>query len=123
MKMRPLLFGVLICLAAGGVAGCQRNIVRAAPPSVAPPPTEPQPQPEIVLPPIEAKDTPALESLPPPAPDVPEPAPAHPRAPSPAEAAKPKEPEAPEISPQLSPAELDSAQRRTTDDIRVAERN
>lgn len=118
----------LVCLAAVGLAGCQRNIVRAAPPSVEAPPApepQPQPEPEIALPPLEAKDTPPLESLPLPAEEAPAPTPppARPKPPFAPEAPKPKEPEAPQISPQLSPAQLADAQRRTGDDIRIAERN
>jgi hypothetical protein len=125
MKARTILLGCLACLAAAGFSGCQRNIVRAAPPSVAASPTpEPQPQPEpeptVVAPP----DAPApSEPLPVPALGAAAPAAPRPRPASPAEAAKPKEPEAPQISPQLSPAELSDAQRRTTSDISVAERN
>ena len=38
-----------LCLAAAGLCGCRRNIVRAAPPSVTTPPdTEPFPQPTVV---------------------------------------------------------------------------
>ena len=128
MKARDLLVGSLVCLAASGLAGCQRNIVRAAPPpSVATPPPAPAPppQPEIVTPPAEAKDTPPLETLPAPEAPAPEPlpAPVRPKPAAPVEAAKPKEPEAPQISPQLSPTQLADAQRHTSDDIRTAEGN
>ena len=128
MKTRTHLCALLLCLAAFGISGCGRNIVRAAPPSVAsPPPTEPPPQPGIVTPPPEAKSEPSLEPRPEPAAvnPAPKPAPARPR-PAPAEPAplQPKaEPEPPQISPQLTPAQQADAQRRTTDDIRVAERN
>src|ERR1700674_4402107 len=126
MKARTLFSATLICLMAGGLVGCKRNIVSAAPPSVAAPPPpapEPPPQPEIVIPPAEAKETPPVEPLPRPAPAPAEPAPApvRPKPPAPAEA--PARHEAPQISPKLSPTQLANAHRRTTDDIRVAERN
>jgi hypothetical protein len=128
MKASTFFSAVLICLMAGGLVGCKRNIVSAAPPSVAAPPPpapEPQPQPEIVTPPAEAKETIPVEPLPPPAPEPEEPAPppVRPKPPAPAEAEAPAKPEAPQISPQLSPAQLANAQRRTSDAVRVAERN
>ena len=127
MKLPRNILVALLCLAAGGLAGCRRNIVRAAPPSVASPPqAEPFPQPTVV------NQQPAPESAPPP--DVksqaqPVPAvsaPPRPRPPVEAEAAKPKaepEPQPPQIAPQLSAKDQDAAVRTTTDDIRVAERN
>jgi len=128
MRARSLFPATLICLAALGLVGCKRNIVRAAPPSVAPAPVPPAPQPapapppEIVTPPPEAKETIPIETLPaPPVEAEPAPAPARPKPPEPAEAAA--KPEAPQIAPQLSPAQLANAQKRTSDNIRVAERN
>jgi hypothetical protein len=66
-----------------------------------------------------------LESLPVPQPEmvVVAPSPPRPRPAPPVEPPKPKEPEAPQISPQLSAGQVAAAQRRTTDDIRIAERN
>ena len=127
MKARAFVAGLLICLAAGGLTGCRRTIVRAVPPSVAAaPPVEPEPQPplDIETPLTEISSGPPLDLLPPP-PEVspPPPAPARPRPSATAEAVKPKEPEAPQISPQLSAERLAGAQRSTTDDIRIAERN
>ena len=115
-----------LCAAVLAMTGCRRNIVSAAPPSVATPPqptSMPQPIPAEPLP--ETAATPAPE----PEPSVPATSPvrvAPPPRPAPVEAepAKPKvEPEPPQISPQMTPAQLAEAQRRTTDDIRVAERN
>ena len=118
----------ILCLAAAGVSGCRRNIVRAAPPSVASPPnTEPFPQPTIVN-----QQQPANPPAEPP--DVVQPAQpvptvggqSRPRPPVEAEAAKPKpepEPQPPQIAPQLSAKDQAAAVRITTDDIRMAERN
>ncbi len=129
MTARTLLSRLFICLAASGLAGCHRQIVRATPPSVAaaPPPAEPEPPlPLDIETPLTLTTTRSTLSLqpPPPPPEVsPPPAPAPPRPPATAEAVRPREPEALQISPQLSAARLAVTQRRTTDDIRVAERN
>ena len=129
MKARTFFLGCLACLAAAGFSGCQRNIVRAAPPSVAVSPApepepQPEPPPEVVAPPDESASSAPLEPLPVPALGAAEPTAPRPRPAAPVEAAKPKEePEAPQISPQLSPTQLSDAQRRTTSDISVAERN
>ena len=122
-------FLLLLCLTAVTVSGCHRNIVRAAPPSVASPPrSEPLPQPTVVTPPDDANPEPPpnLPAAAAPLPTV-QPAPSRPRAPAESEAPKAKpEPEvasSPQISPQLSPQDQADAMRHTTDDIRVAERN
>lgn len=117
----------LLCLAAAGLGGCRRNIVRAAPPSVASPPdTEPFPQPTAVTP------QPAAAPAEPPDVKTPaQPVPAvaeqpRPRPPVETEAAAPKsepEPEPLQIAPQLSAKDQAAAVRITTNDIRVAERN
>ena len=127
MKLRRNLLVALLCLTAAGLSGCRRNIVRAAPPSVASPPeTEPFPQPTVVNP------QPAVAPAEPPdvkTPSQPVPAVAEqprPRPPVEAEAAAPKpepEPEPLQIAPQLSAKDQAAAVRTTTDDIRVAERN
>jgi outer membrane biosynthesis protein TonB len=127
MKLRRNVLVALLCLAAAGLSGCRRNIVRAAPPSVASPPdTEPFPQPAVVTP------QPAAAPAEPPDVKTPaQPVPAvadqpRPRPPVEAEAAAPKpepEPEPLQISPQLSAKDQAAAVRTTTDDIRVAERN
>ena len=126
MKARNFHWALLACLAAVALAGCQRNIVRAAPPSVIAPPAPPQPQPppEVVLPPAEAKESTPLETLPEPAENPePEPVPVRPKPAAPVDVARPKEPETPQISPELSASQLADAQRRTTQNIAVAEKN
>jgi DNA polymerase III subunit gamma/tau len=110
-------------------SGCQRSIVRAAPPSVATPPpsAEPTPQPESLPLPTEAKPEPASEPVASPVAvnPAPRPAPSRPR-PAPAETEPPKPkaeaPPAPQISPVLSPRQQADATRHTADDIRAAEK-
>jgi hypothetical protein len=125
MKLREISVVVLL-LAAAGLSGCQRNIVRAEPPSVtSPPDSEPFPQPTANQQPTNPPAVPP--EVTPPAEPVPtvggQP---RPRAPVEVEAAKPKpepEPQPPQIAPQLSAKAQAAAVRSTTDDIRVAERN
>ena len=127
MKLRRNILVGLLCLAAAGLGGCRRNIVRAAPPSVASPPEPaPLPQPTVVNP------QPATEAAEPPDVTTPaQPVPAvaeqpRPRPPVETEAAAPKpepEPEPLQIAPQLSAKAQAAAVRTTTNDIRVAERN
>ena len=119
---------IFLCLAAAGVGGCRRNIVRAAPPSVTTPPdTEPFPQPTVVNQPApEAPAEPPEVKAPPaqPVPAVSEQP--RPKPPVETEAAAPKpepEPEPLQIAPELSAKAQAAAVRTTTDDIRVAERN
>ncbi len=134
MKSRIHVFTLLLCLVALAASGCRRNIaVRAIPPSVAsPPPSEPASQSAATLPPAETKPETPLPSTPDAAdsasialtPAV-KPAPTRPR-PAPVEAEPPKpatepEPQPPQISPELTPAQLADAQRRTSDDLRAAE--
>jgi hypothetical protein len=127
MKLRRNLLAALLCLAAAGLCGCRRNIVRAAPPSVATPPeTEPFPQPLAVdsPPSVPAAEPPDVKAPSQPVPAVREQP--RPRPPVEAEAAPPKaepEPEPLQIAPQLSAKAQAAAVRTTTDDIRVAERN
>jgi hypothetical protein len=113
------------------MAGCGRNIVRAASPSVTiPPPSEPAPRPASSSPaPIAAPE------LPQPAPEPPElavspgpePQPPRPRpAPVAAELEPPRprtEVAPPQISPILTPADQERLTRLSTDQIRIAERN
>ena len=127
MKLHRNILVALVCLTAVGLSGCRRNIVRAAPPSVATPPdTEPFPQPTVVTqqPPTPAAEPPDLQ---PPAQPVPAVADQpRPRAPVEAEAVAPKaEPELEpiQIAPELSAKDQAAAVRTTTNDIRVAERN
>jgi outer membrane biosynthesis protein TonB len=127
MKLRRNLLVALLCLTAAGLSGCRRNIVRAAPPSVASPPeTEPFPQPTVAIPQPAAAPTepPDVKTPSQPVPAVAEQP--RPRPPVEAEAAAPKpepEPEPLQIAPQLSAKDQAAAVRTTTDDIRVAERN
>jgi outer membrane biosynthesis protein TonB len=127
MKLHRNILVALLCLAAVGLCGCRRNIVRAAPPSVATPPdTEPFPQPTVVTqqPPAPAAEPPDLKSPAQPVPAVADQP--RPRAPVEVEAVAPKaepEPEPIQIAPELSAKDQAAAVRTTTDDIRVAERN
>ena len=127
MKLRRNILIPVLCLAAAGIGGCRRNIVRAAPPSVASPPdTEPFPQPTVVNPQPVAVPTepPDVKTPAQPVPAVAEQP--RPRPPVEAEAAAPKpepEPEPLQIAPQLSAKDQAAAVRTTTNDIRVAERN
>jgi len=129
MKLRRNILVALLCLAAAGLCGCRRNIVRAAPPSVTTPPdSEPFPQPIVVTPQLAAApaEPPDVRSPAQPVPVVGEQP--RPRPPVEAEAATPKpepepEPEPVQIAPQLSAKDQAAAVRTTTDDIRIAERN
>jgi outer membrane biosynthesis protein TonB len=127
MKLRRNILVVLLCLAAAGLCGCRRNIVRAAPPSVATPPdTEPFPQPTVVTqqPPEPPAEPPDVQQPTQPVPAVADQP--RPRAPVEAEAVAPKAEPGPEpiqIAPELSAKDQAAAVRTTTDDIRVAERN
>jgi len=128
MKTRTQIAALLLCLAAPMLAGCGRNIVRAASPSVtSPPPSEPAPRP------VASSTAPiAAPELPQPAPELvpspgPEPQPPRPRpAPVATEPEPPKpitEVAAPQISPILTPADQERLTRLSTDQIRTAERN
>ena len=129
MKTRTQIAALLVCLAALTLAGCRRNIVRAAPPSVAtPPPAEPAPQPAASSPaPIAAPElpqpAPELVLFPAPEPEPPRPRPvlveAEPEPPS----TRTTEVAPPQISPILSRAAQERLTRLTTDDVRIAERN
>ncbi|HZP32935.1 MAG TPA: hypothetical protein VFB23_06175 [Candidatus Acidoferrales bacterium] len=127
MKLKRNIAIVLLLLAATGLSGCRRNIVRASPPSVTTPPdTEPFPQPTATnQPPAPAPaEPPEVKSPPEPVPAVAEQP--RPKPPVETEAAAPKpepEPEPLQIAPELSAKAQAAAVRTTTDDIRVAERN
>jgi outer membrane biosynthesis protein TonB len=124
-----LLLALALSALALGAAGCQRNIVKASPPSVStPPPTEATPS---TAPPTEPQTTTAPPSpaapAPPPNP-APQPASTRPKQPAPAstEPEKPAEnprPVAPVISPELTPQAQAAAEQRTNADIDHAERN
>ena len=123
----------LLCAALLGAGGCaNRQIVRAAPPSVSsPPPGDAQPMPQPEPPPPAATTTPA-EAVAPPEVPSPEPPPApakkavapKPR-PSTSEAAEPAQPKPapPQISPQLSAKDLEAARKNTAANITTAENN
>jgi len=129
MKIRTQLAALLLCLAAVMLAGCGRNIVRAASPSVtSPPPSAPEPRPAASSPePIAAPE------LPQPAPELvtlPNPEPVAPPRPRPAPVAVEPEPPRPrpevappQISPILTAADQERLIRISSDQIRVAERN
>jgi hypothetical protein len=129
MKIRSQFALLLLFASAPVLAGCGRNIVRAASPSVATPPgpeprpvatatppaEEPIPAPEISQPAPELAPSPAAEPVPP-----------RPR-PAPAPVTVPSQPAPPVPSPRLSPILTAADQQRltelATDQIRVAERN
>jgi len=128
MKSRSQFVALLLCLAALTLAGCGRNIVRAASPSVAvPPPGDPAPPPAAASPaPIAAPE------LPQPAPELvdspgPEPQPPRPQPVPVAVEPDPPRPRTevapPQISPILTPADQERLTRLSTDQIRIAERN
>jgi hypothetical protein len=123
VKARIYIWALLLSVVALGASGCHRNIVKASPPSVAPPPVHPLSAPERNNPVAEAQaePVPPPEVEPIPAGPAMNPAPSPPR-PTPAEASKPK-PEPPQISPQLSPQQQADAERLATDDVRTAEKN
>lgn len=115
MPSRRIATLVLLCGLALAVSGCKRHTARAAPPAVdttapaeptAPPPVAPEKKPESS--PEPASNPPAL--VVPPAKTTP---------PKPA----PPKPAAPQITPRLTPEEQAEAERRTNEDINVAERN
>jgi hypothetical protein len=126
--MRKIKLLALLCAASAVMAGCaSKHIVRAAPPSVSTPPpgeTSPMPQP-AAPPPVTTTEEPAPEVPSPVPPPVPGKRPAQPRRPAPAETADPTpaKPAPPQISPQLSPKDLESTRKSTTANITTAEQN
>jgi len=123
-----LFLALALSAVAFGAAGCQRNIVKASPPSVSTPPPAANP---AQAPPSEPQTTaapPATAAPTPPATAAPQPAPARPRPAAPAanEPEKPAEssrPAAPQISPELTPQAQAAAEQRTNADIQIAEQN
>jgi hypothetical protein len=115
-------------------AGCgNRHIVRSAPPSVSTPPradTRPIPAPSAPTPVEVKKEEPLPTPIPPPPPEPeppkrpapPRPRPAQSEPVEPPPAAPTPKPAPPEISPQLSPKELEAAKNNTTSDITTAEK-
>jgi hypothetical protein len=107
---------LLLCSLALVASGCKKRTVRAAPPAVdAASPAEPMPQPPVP-PPEKQPESPPESNPASPALVVP------PAKPAPAKPAPPK-PAAPQISPRLTPEEQAEAERRTNEDINVAEQN
>ena len=117
MRSRQTALVLLLCAVIFGASGCKKRTVHAAPPvpppappaepapaTPAPPEPKPEPQPEPVLAPPPVTPPPAKPAPIKPRPDPPKPAP-------------------PQISPGLSPEEQAAAERRTGEDINVAERN
>jgi hypothetical protein len=128
--MRKVQLLALLCAASAAMAGCaSKHIVRAAPPSVSTPPPEetaPMPAPTPATPPpVAATEEPAPEVPSPEPPPAPAKRPAAPRRPAPTETADPTpaKPAPPQISPQLSPRDLESTKRNTTANITTAEQN
>jgi outer membrane biosynthesis protein TonB len=126
--MRKIQLLALLGVVSAILAGCaSKHIVKAAPPSVSAPPQEetaPMPPPETP-PPVTTTEEPAPEvpsPVPPPAPGKRPPAP---RRPAPTKTADPApaKPAAPQISPQLSPRDLDATKKNTTSNITTAEQN
>jgi outer membrane biosynthesis protein TonB len=100
------------------VAGCQRNIVKASPPSVPAPPSEPQ---TTTAPPSASEPAPPPTPAPQATPTKPKPS--TPTATEPEKPAETPRPEAPVISPQLTPQAQAAAEQRTNADIKRAEQN
>ena len=127
--MRKNYLIALLCAVSAAMAGCaSKHIVRAAPPSVStPPPEETGPMPAPTTPPPVAttEEEPAPEVPSPAPPPAPGKRPAAPRRPAPAETADttPAKPAPPQISPQLSPRDLESTKKSTTANITTAEQN
>jgi outer membrane biosynthesis protein TonB len=127
--VRKYKFLALLCSVSVLVAGCaSKHIVRASTPSVSVPPqdeTVPMPAPTAPppVPAVTEEPPPEVESpVPPP---VPGKRPAAPRRPATTESADstPAKPAAPQISPQLSPRDLESTKKNTTANIMTAEQN
>ena len=117
MRNRQTAIVLLLCAVIFGASGCKKRTVHAAPPVPAPaPPAEPAPAAPA---PPEPKPEPQPEPAPAPPPVTPPPAKPAPIKPRP----DPPKPAPPQISPGLSPEEQAAAERRTGEDINVAERN
>jgi hypothetical protein len=126
--MRKIQLLALLLAVSAGLAGCaSKHIVRASPPSVStPPPEETAPMPAPATPPrVSTTEEPAPEMPSPAPPPAPGKRPPAPRRPSPTETADPApaKPAPPQISPQLSPRDLDATKKNTTTNITTAEQN
>jgi len=122
----------LLCVAVLAASGCaSRQIVRAAPPSVSSPPpedTQPMPQPEPLptpaATPTEAEAPPEVPNPEPPSVPAKRPVAPKPRS-APSETVEPAQPKPapPQISPQLSPKDLEAAKKSTTANMTTAQSN
>src|SRR5271154_4428102 len=141
MPSRPvnarMAMALLTCAISFGAGGCAHKTVHAAAPAATPTPaeaarpmntapdTDASPPTEVVAaPPM----LPASVAPPPAQVTIPPPKPAAPRRPAgdqPAdtESEQPAHPPAPQISPQLSPGDQATYQRKTLDDTAVADKN
>jgi outer membrane biosynthesis protein TonB len=117
---------LLLCAISLVGLGCHKRTVQAAPPvsnpappsdTTPPPTTEPKPTPPPETPPAPTPEPPTLVvPTPKPTPVKPHPTPVEPPPPTP-------KPDAPQISPQLTPAEQAEAERQTKKDIDTSENN
>lgn len=131
-----LAAGLLVCAVSLGVSGCKNKSVHAAAPVEAAPSPAATERPMNTAPDTDATPPPETVATPPtlPATVVPPPAPVTVAPPKPvptrrpagetsSEAEAPTHPPAPQISPQLSPSDQATYQRKTGEDTAVAERN
>ena len=125
----PIVAGFAVCALTLGISGCKHKVQAAAPVASAPAPTPKQPPAATPAPdlPKQMETPPASDSLPvatspPPAPPH-KPAPKKPTETPEEPAEQPTRPPAPQISPQLSPDDQANYERKTNDDISVAEKN
>jgi type IV secretory pathway VirB10-like protein len=123
-----IVAALLVCGLSLGLASCDKKVKAAPPVATSPAPVIKQTQPST-----EPEPTPPTENAAPPATNPPPTDPVLPPAPhkqpkksatesadQPAETSRPP---APQISPQLSPGDQASYERKTNDDISVAEKN
>lgn len=136
MTVRAALV-VAICAISVGLSGCEDKKVHAAAPVAAAPAPAATERPMSVAPdtdatpPTEALATPpavpTTEAPPPPAVAIPQPKPVVPRKPAEASAEsgteQPTHPAAPQITPQLSATDAAAYQRKTNEDLSVADKN
>jgi hypothetical protein len=134
-----MLLALLACGISIGVGGCARKSVHAAAPAAAAPVPAEAERPMNIAPDTDASPPtetvaapptlPASPAPPPAAMTIPAPKPAAPRRqsgeqpPAEAESEQAAHPPAPQISPQLSPSDQASYERKTGEDRSVAEKN
>ena len=118
---------ILACLTLLVAPGCRKRTVLAAPPVIVAPTAETQPPASV---PAETKAEPVPDVPAATTPAPPTPAPRPPRRSNPAPSTPPEnpapappKPPAPQISPQLSPGDQASYERKTNEDIAAAEKN